>query len=190
MKSLRMMLAMGSAGVLAFLGLAQAPDVNLPLSVPAVGETAPPSGPPEVVNGHLVLGFDRLAGFVFNEPWGTLSNPLAPAKMVQMANAQIPAEVRQWSGRKAVVTGYMLPLKMEKGLVSEFLLQRYPMSCCYSTAPVMNEWVLVKLKKPAPMIMDEPVAVSGLFRVDPVFNGSSLQAIFGLAGDKVEKAEE
>jgi len=38
------------------------------------------------------------------------------------------------------VTGFMLPTKMDKGLVTEFLLVKESMMCCYGVMPKINEW--------------------------------------------------
>src|SRR5438045_1254763 len=71
----------------------------------------------------LKLGFDKLASYEFLAPED-------PAKAAA-AEAQIPAKVREYNDKKVLVTGFMLPVKMAAGLVTEFLLVKDPMMCCY-----------------------------------------------------------
>src|SRR5437868_1204970 len=80
--------------------------------------------PPQMEDGYLRLGFDRLASYHFVAP---PYDPAANAKMPQATGEdQIPQAVKAWSGKKAIVTGFMLPVKMDGGLVVEFLLVKDP----------------------------------------------------------------
>src|SRR3954466_16129159 len=96
-----------------------------------------PTGAPEVEQGYLRLGFDRLASFKFTPPpFDATADPKATPPS---GEEQIPATVKAWSGKKAIVTGFMLPVKMDNGLVTEFLLVKDAMMCCYGAVPNMNE---------------------------------------------------
>ena len=87
-------------------------------------KTAEPA--PESENGYLKLGFDRLTSFVFVAPaFDGAANGKLPA---QTGEEQIPATVKSWSGKKVVITGFMVPVKMEKGLATEFLVMRNTVS--------------------------------------------------------------
>src|SRR6187549_4166740 len=96
------------------------------------------------------VGFDKLASYEFTAPE---SEAAAPA-----AEAQIPARIREFNDKQVAVTGFMLPVKMDGGLVTEFLLVKDPMMCCYGVMPKVNEWVVVKMiGKGVPPLMDVPI---------------------------------
>ena len=139
--------------------------------------------PPEVAGGYLKLGFDRLASYKFDPP---AFDPAADPKAVPpTGEEQIPAEVKSWSGRKVIVTGFMMPVKMDKGLVTEFLLLRNTMMCCYGTAPNMNEWVLVRMKQGVRAIMDQPIDFYGVLKVGATFDNGYMSGIYALEGERM-----
>src|SRR5687768_665046 len=115
-------------------------SLALPFAILA-SETAPeskasnPPPAPQVEDGYLKLGFEQLASFPFTPP---AFDPTAdPKAKPPTGEEQIPNEVKGWNGKKAVITGYMVPVKMDKGLVTEFLLMRNTMACCFGTVPNM-----------------------------------------------------
>ena len=123
------------------------------------------------------LGFDQLASFEFVAPED-------PAKSAA-AEAQIPARVREFNDKKVLVTGFMLPVKMDAGLVTEFLLVKDPMMCCYGVMPKVNEWVVVRMvgKGVAPL-MDVPITFEGTLAVGQLYEGGYLTGLYLLKGDK------
>lgn len=126
----------------------------------------------------LVVGFDKLASYEF-------APPEDPAKAKE-ADAQIPAKVREFNDKKVAVTGFMLPVKMDGGLVTEFLLVKDPMMCCYGVMPKVTEWVVVKMAgagvKP---LMDVPITFLGKLRVGEIMENGYLTGIYLLEGDKL-----
>ena len=147
---------------------AQAPA---PVQVPA----------PEVDGAYLKLGFDRLSSFKFIAPeYDPVANPKTPPPT---GEEQIPAAVKAWNGRKAIVTGFMLPTKLENGKAVEFLLMANQMACCYGTVPNMNDWVIVKIPAGVPIIQDVPIAFRGLFRVNPTFESGYMTGIYQLEAE-------
>lgn len=148
----------------------------------------PPAAPavvpaPEVENGYLKLGFEQLASYNFTPP---NFDPLAaPNIKPPTGDDQIPAAVKAWNGKKAIVTGYMVPVKMEKGLVTEFLLMRNTMACCFGGVPNMNEWVIVKMKKGVQPLMDIPVSFYGVLKVGAMFENGYMTGLYELEGEKM-----
>jgi hypothetical protein len=136
------------------------------------------------VEGYLRLGFDRLAGYKFTPPpFDATANPSATPPS---GEEQIPETVKGWSGKKAIVTGFMLPVKMDNGLVTEFLLVKDPMMCCYGTVPNMNEWVVVKmLKGGVRPLMDVPISFYGQLKVGATFENGYMTGIYQLEGEKM-----
>jgi hypothetical protein len=139
---------------------------------------------PEVEQGYLRLGFDRLAASKFVPPaYDPAADPKAPPVS---GDEQIPAGVKHWSGKKAIVTGYMLPVKMDGALVTEFLLVKDPMMCCYGVVPNMNEWVVVKMVKGGVKpLMDVPVSFYGELKVGAMFENGYMTGIYLLEGEKM-----
>lgn len=166
-------------------------------SVPApaaADETTPaaPAGaesitPPQLEDGYLKLGFEQLAGYAFTPP---PFDPAADPKAVPpTGEEQIPEIVKGWNGKKAMVTGYMVPVKMDKGLVTEFLLMRNTMACCFGTVPNMNEWVVVKMKKGVQPMMDVPVAFYGKLKVGAMFENGYMTGLYELEGEKMGEVQ-
>ena len=146
-----------------------------------------PLAPPQVENGYLKLGFDQLASYPFNAP---PFDPAAdPKAKPPTGEEQIPPAVKSWNGRKAVITGYMVPVKMDKGLVTEFLLMRNTMACCFGTVPNMNEWVIVKMKQGVQPLMDVPVAFYGELKVGAMFENGYMTGLYELAGEKMGEVQ-
>ncbi|MDP3069219.1 MAG: DUF3299 domain-containing protein [Opitutaceae bacterium] len=162
--------------------------IAMPLALwAAEGETpAKPAAPlvaPAVENGYLKLGFEQLASYPFNPP---PFDPAAdPKAKPPTGEEQIPAMVKSWNGKKAVITGYMVPVKMDKGLVTEFLLMRNTMACCFGTVPNMNEWVIVKMKKGVQPMMDVPVEFYGELKVGAMFENGYMTGLYELEGEKM-----
>ncbi len=133
--------------------------------------------------GYEAVGFDRLASYTFTPPDYDASVP--NAKPPSGAD-QIPAAVKAFDGKKVAVTGYMLPTKMDKGLVVEFLLVKDAMMCCYGVMPKVNEWVVVKMTgagvKP---LMDLPITFDGTLRVGEMYENGYLTGVYLLEGDRM-----
>jgi hypothetical protein len=170
---------------LSLAGVASSADTgagNAPAAVQTVVNEMAKS-PPEVVNGYLKLGFDRLGSYRFVPP---PFDPAADPKVTPpTGEEQIPAEVKSWSGQKVMVTGYMMPVKMEKGLVTEFLVLKDPAMCCYGAVPNMNEWIVVRMKKGVLPLMDLPIAFFGQLKVGAMFENGYMSGIYFLEGDKM-----
>lgn len=133
---------------------------------------------PEVDNGYLKLGFDRLSGYKFIAPeYDPLANPKGSPPT---GEDQIPPVVKGWSGRKAIVTGFMLPTKLDNGKAVEFLLMANQMACCYGTVPNMNDWVIVRTPKGVPITQDVPISFRGTFKVSATFESGYMTGIYQL----------
>ena len=150
-------------------------------------DVVPPAGTPSasipVDNGYLKLGFEQLASYNFTPPaFDPAANPSAKPPT---GEEQIPTAVKGWNGKKAVITGFMVPVKMEKGLVTEFLLMRNTMACCYGSVPNMNEWVIVKMKQGVPPLMDVPISFYGELKVGAMFENGYMTGLYELAGERM-----
>ena len=123
------------------------------------------------------VGFDKLASYDFTAPESEAKAP--------EAEAQIPARIREFNDKQVTVTGFMLPVKMDGGLVTEFLLVKDPMMCCYGVMPWVNEWVVVKMVgKGVPPLMDVPITFEGQLKVGQIYEGGYLTRLYLLKGEK------
>jgi hypothetical protein len=137
--------------------------------------------------GYEAVGFDRLASYTFTPPD---YDPTAPNAKPPSGADQIPAAIKALDRKKVAVTGFMLPTKMDKGLVLEFLLVKDAMMCCYGVMPKVNEWVVVKMTgagvKP---LMDIPITFEGTLRVGEMYENSYLTGVYLLEGERMAAAK-
>jgi hypothetical protein len=157
------------------------------LTVSRGADATPAPKIPAVENGYLKLGFEQLASYTFTPPsFDPTANPNAKPPT---GEEQIPTAVKSWNGKKAIVTGYMMPVKMEKGLVTEFLLMRNTVACCFGGVPNMNEWVVVKMKKGVTPVMDVPVQFFGELKVGAMFENGYMTGLYELEGEKMGEVQ-
>ncbi len=136
----------------------------------------------EKIGEYLVTGFDRLASFNYDVPDVPATNAAKQAEL----KAQIPAPVKSLDKRKVAVKGYMLPLKVEGGLITELLIMRDQSMCCYGTVPKINEWVSVKMiGKGVKPVMDEPITLFGTLKVGEVFENGYLVGLYEMDGERL-----
>lgn len=142
--------------------------------------------PSRKVDGHLDVGFETLGGFAFKlTKTAAIAIGAADASALAMVNAQIPDVIRQLDGRKVVVTGYMLPMKIDGALTTEFLLVANSMLCCYGVVPPMNQWATVKMQKRGVTSQpDVPVQVFGTLRVQTRIENGALSAIYHIEAER------
>lgn len=146
-------------------------------------DTAAP--PPETVHGCLKLGFDRLAAFKFVTP---AYDPVADSRNPPpTGDEQIPAQVKSWNGRNAVITGFMLPTKLENGKATEFLIMANQMACCFGTVPDMNAWVIVRMPQGTEVVQDVPLSFYGRLKVGAIFENGYMTGIYEMDAEGEEK---
>jgi hypothetical protein len=133
--------------------------------------------------GPMVVGFEKLASFQYTLPEGPVDTNTVAASQ---AASQIPEAIKGLNNRLVSLKGFMLPLKVEKGLVTELLVMRDQSMCCYGTVPRINEWVSVKMVgagvKP---IMDQAVTFVGKFKVGEMYENGYLVGIYALDGEQM-----
>ena len=116
---------------------------------------------------YLSISFDKLASFEYTMP-EDLTEPVADEEG-QVYKEQIPASIKALNDKPISLKGFMLPLKVEKGSVTEMLIMRDQSMCCYGTVPKINEWVSVRMEEEGVKpVMDEPVTIYGTLKVGEV----------------------
>lgn len=146
-----------------------------------------PAAPKPVANaeGFLIVGFDVLASFDFTPPTYEAAVADGQATPKNKGDAQIPERIKALHAQKVALTGFMLPIKMDQGLVKEFLLVKDPMMCCYGIMPKINEWVIVRMtgKGVAPL-MDVPISFEGKLLVGELYDNGYLTGLYLLEAEK------
>lgn len=139
-------------------------------------------------NGYLKLGFDELASFKFVTP---SYDPVADAKTTPpTGDEQIPAIVKGWSGKKAMITGFMLPTKLENGKATEFLIMANQMACCFGTVPNMNDWVVVRMPQGVPVVQDIPISFYGTLKVGAMYENGYMTGIYEMDATKMGEIKD
>lgn len=152
-----------------------------PVTSPAPAAATTPSAK---TDGEFAeVGFDFLAGFEYAMPDETNVSTNAPAAP---AKEQIPQTVKALDKKRVALKGFMLPLKVEGGLITELLIMRDQSMCCYGTVPKINEWVSVKMvNKGVKPVMDQAVTLYGALKVGEMYENGYLVGIYQMDGEKM-----
>ena len=146
--------------------------------------------PTEMVGDYLRVPFSFLGDYWLDEPdWRKLTNPEYIASLSY--NTEIPDEVKQIDGKKVAITGFMLPIDVDKGKVKRFLLLKSTLSCCFGVAPRINEVIYVESsqKQKIQSVMDMPITVFGKLSVGQQFREDlMLVGVYQLELDEVKRA--
>jgi hypothetical protein len=153
---------------------------------PAAGATTAPAAGQD---GYVHVGFDKLAGFPARLHWELVD--AVRIKGVQKMMDPIPGDIKALNDSKIAVRGFMLPIKLEDGLVTEFLLMRTQARCCFGLPIQVNELLTVHMAKTGvKSLMDQPVTVYGRLHVsESRDNTGALTSIYSLDGDKMDPPE-
>jgi len=137
---------------------------------------------PEVIEGYEGVSFDKLASFPYEVPLDPITNKVELAKL----SAQIPARIKSLDRKPVAIRGFMLPLKVENGLVTELLIMRDQSMCCFGTVPKINEWINIRMAGDGVQpIMDQSITLMGQLKVGEVLENDYLVGIYEMEGDKM-----
>jgi len=135
---------------------------------------------PALVNGYFQVSFDKLSAFHYIMPDEVSPTNQPPAD-------QFPPAIKALNEKPIALRGFMLPLKVDQGLVTEMLIMKDQSMCCFGTSPKINEWVSVKMsEKGVKPVMDQPVTLFGKLKVGEMRENGYLVGIYELMGDKME----
>ena len=100
----------------------------------------------------------------------------------------IPEDVRKLDGCHIRVTGVMMPLD-QSGRVTRFMMFNDLMSCCYGTAPKLQQVALVEMPKDKWMAAtSERIAVEGTLTVKVVRDDGFVTSMFEIAPTSIKFA--
>ena len=139
---------------------------------------------PGKIGVYTVIGFDRLASFAYEVPDDPITEPKAKAILDKN---EIPKRVTKYNKQKVAIKGYMLPLRVKDGKITELLILRDQSMCCYGAVPKINEWVSVRMPegKGVKPIMDVPITIFGTLRVGEVLENGYLVGIYEMDGERL-----
>ena len=139
--------------------------------------------------GYQPTSFTVLARFFLEVPTPDSGAATTPDTRWETVRKQIPADVLSLDGRRVALAGFVLPLKLENGRTTRFLLLRTQSACCFGLTPRVNEIVVVDLPPPGVQPRpDTPFVAAGVFRLKWIGEGDQLTAIYHMDGDRIEPA--
>ena len=146
------------------------------------------SKPDTVEDGFIRLGYDKLSSFKYDvyEVYSETNSGRALLK----SDDVIPPLVKACDGRRVTVTGFVLPLRTRRGLVTEFLLLRDQGTCCFGTRAKINHFIRVNY--PAGFKHGPPVPwkVSGTIRVGEIYIQGYLTGIYQMDAEQVVESAD
>jgi hypothetical protein len=114
--------------------------------------------------------------------------PPPPIEVAESDNVieRIPPAIRSLDGQHVRIAGFMLPTHVANGQVTDFLLLRSQLTCCYGIPPAPNEWVVVTAPgKGVPQKMDVPLTLYGVLHVGPMFEDHAYLGLYRLECEKI-----
>ena len=134
--------------------------------------------------GYWHLDFSQLAGFPFHAPENL--PPDRESTACSSLKASVPASIRNLDGQLVRIAGYMLPDAVKNGRVSDLIIIRSPLVCCFGVQPAQNEWIIVKMRGPGvEQKMDTPLYFYGRLHVAPHYENGAFSALYELDGETV-----
>lgn len=131
-------------------------------------------GPPERLgDGTLSVRFRHVSLDALDDPAYE-----AVIDALMEGEQRFPAAIAALDGKRVELTGYMIPVEWQRRDVTEFMLVRDLLACCFGGAPQPDEWVHVSMEEGAdsPYYPFVPVAVVGTFQIEGIDDGSGYAA--------------
>jgi len=133
--------------------------------------------------------FGKLAGFGFRLTEEMLSMEIDPQVAKVKVLEQIPPDIKKLNERAVALTGYMLPVKLHEGRVTDFMLLPNTTACCYGRMPRINEIVIVNTTgKGFKPMKDIAITIAGTFHVGAIRNDNRLIGIYQMDCEHVVEA--
>ena len=136
--------------------------------------------PERLADGRLSVRFrhlslDALDDFKFEAAMDSL----------MAGDIDFPKPVAELDGKTVEVTGYMIPVEWQRRKVTEFMLVRDLLACCFGGAPQPDEWIHVSMDEGmgSPYFPFVPVEVQGVLQIEGIDDGAGYAAgCFRLSG--------
>lgn len=136
--------------------------------------------------GFYTIDFNQLASFEYEVPDEYPADEKEKKESPSEEVDQIPGDIRNLNERKVALQGFMLPLKVEDGLITELLIMRDQSMCCYGTVPKINEWVSVRMvNQGIKPVMDQAITLYGVLKVGEIRENGYLVGIYEMDGERM-----
>jgi len=144
--------------------------------------------PDAVEDGFIRLGYDKLSSFKYDvyEVYSETNSGRALVK----SDDVIPPRVKGYDGKHVTVTGFVLPLRTKRGLVTEFLLLRDQGTCCFGAQAQINHYIRVKYPAGFKHGMPIPWKVSGVIRVGEIYIQGYLTGIYQMDAERAVESSD
>ena len=179
----------GEAVLSPFAATNSAPSPGAAAAAPVANFTATPPGSASIgkEDKYLPAGFDILSTFKLETGSDGPVTGEAAKEASEKLMRQVPASVKSLNAKQVAARGFMLPMKVESGLVTEFILLKSQMGCCYGAAPGINEWIDVQTSgKGVKPLIDDLVTVYGTLHVRDVWESGYLTGIYKMECERVD----
>jgi hypothetical protein len=135
---------------------------------------------PASEGAYVSVTFDRLASWVYIYP-----EPEAKEGRDDI----FPVSIQKLDGRGVAIKGFMIPITVDGEDVTEFLLVRSRMFCCFGVMPKMNEWLHIKMAKgkKSPYAVDIPITVFGKMAVGEIIENGIVMSLYRMEGEEVSE---
>ena len=97
----------------------------------------------------------------------------------------VAVQVLELDGERVEIPGYMLPISVEGGKVSEFLLMPDTGACCFGVMPSYNSWVLARTEEGVTHFDDIPVRIRGSLKVEEVWHAGFFSHLYYMDLDEL-----
>ena len=120
--------------------------------------------------------------------------PMGPPARGQPAGSRIsdtmPDSIRNLDGHRVAITGFMLPMQMEKQYVRTFMLMSFIPSCCFGDAGRVNDWVEVQVAPGARVAWeaDGMVEATGRLSVAEYYMDREVAGVYRMVADAVVRS--
>jgi hypothetical protein len=168
----------------------KAVQASVVASVPLGAIPAPASPSVKLAGtGAVQIGFDKLAGFPFDPTDEMLDGKKNGVNATQKTAEIIPTEIKALDKKQVSLTGFVMVLKGQDGYVTDFMVLRSQMSCCFGTTPKLNEIVEVHVpgKGVKATMYGDPMKVEGTLFVGEIREHGWLSGIYRMEAEKVSE---
>ncbi|MCW8129457.1 MAG: DUF3299 domain-containing protein [Planctomycetota bacterium] len=132
--------------------------------------------------------WETLAGYMYQPP-----DPEAvEIPGMPKPKHDIPKSVQDLTGKRVLVSGFMVPLRTKRGEVTEFVICKTVPTCCFGDSIRMNEWIHVKMPagKSCQYIPNQSVTVFGTMEVGELLDQGIVISIYRMKADQVAAPPE
>ena len=136
-------------------------------------------------DGHLEVRFRHLSlDDLDDEAYESVMDDL------MRGEERFPEGVAALDGERVEIVGYMIPEEWQRREVTEFMLVRDLLACCFGGAPQPDEWIHVSMEegRGSPYFPFVAVSVTGTLRIEGIDDGAGYAAgCFRIEGTATEE---